>query len=64
MGYLSTFWAFGYSRLAAKLRKGIADPSVTPPRAEVPHHTTPTHCPSHESTVLRSSSNMEPMWHV
>jgi len=35
MGFLSTFWAFGYTRLAAKLRQGVQDPEQTPPRAEV-----------------------------
>eukprot|EP00238_Polyblepharides_amylifera_P004636 CAMPEP_0196583094 /NCGR_PEP_ID=MMETSP1081-20130531/41969_1 /TAXON_ID=36882 /ORGANISM="Pyramimonas amylifera, Strain CCMP720" /LENGTH=230 /DNA_ID=CAMNT_0041903865 /DNA_START=231 /DNA_END=922 /DNA_ORIENTATION=+ len=35
MGFLSTFWAFGYTRLAAKLRQGVTEPEATPPRAEV-----------------------------
>jgi len=35
LGFLSTFWAFGYTRLAAKLRKGVNEPEKTPPRATV-----------------------------
>eukprot|EP00959_Pyramimonas_sp_CCMP1952_P460370 9479742-Pyramimonas_sp.AAC.1 len=33
LGFLSTFWAFGYTRLAAKLRQGVNEPEKTPTRA-------------------------------
>ena len=35
LGFLSTFWAFGYTRLAAKLRQGVNEPEKTPTRATV-----------------------------